>query len=94
MCLLMRWLAKNQKHEFVLSYADAMYGSHYGFRQEVVKCLDNYHSGIKRVLREKFMTLEDHSVKSLKTAFEAAESRLSLKGVDPFTIFEDLGDYL
>jgi AIPR protein len=90
MCLLMRWLAKNRNHEFVVKYGDAMYGRDHRFREEVTKWLDNYHSRIKRVLQEKFMCLEDRSAASLKTAFELAEKSLSLKGIDPFAVFQDL----
>lgn len=93
MCFLMRWLAKHERHDFGLKYGDAMYGAHHGFREEIVRYLDNYHSGIKKVLQERFMRPEDRSTKSLRTAFELAEASLSLKGnIDPFATFEELGN--
>jgi hypothetical protein len=92
MCLLMRYLAKTQEAALVLEYGDAIYGKGYAFRQEVVKRLDNWHSGIKGVLKERFMGLEDARAESLKAAFQKAENVLRLKGstIDPFETFKEL----
>ena len=92
MCFLLRWLAKHRNYESVLEYGDQMYGTNYDFREEVAKWLDNYHWALSGFSADKFMSLDDRSASSLKTAFERAERALSLKGIDPFAVFEDLDD--
>jgi hypothetical protein len=54
--------------------------------------MDNYHSGIKRELKEKFMILEDSRAESLKNAFHRAEASLRLKNIDPFEAFESIDE--
>lgn len=91
MCLLMRYIAKTQEDEIVLEYGDAIYGKDYAFRQEVAKRLDNYHSGIKGVLKERFMSLPEARAESLRTAFRKAEGAVHLKNtLDPFETFKEL----
>ena len=91
MCLLMRYITKTQEDEIVLEYGDAIYGKDPAFRQEVAKRLDNYHSGIKGVLKENFMSLEDARDESLRTAFRKVEYAVHLKNtLDPFETFKEL----
>jgi hypothetical protein len=91
MCLLMRHLAKERKRSLVIEHGTAI--SRGSLRSEIAKVLDNYHSGIKRALQEKFLEIDDTRSESLKDAFRRAEVSLRLKAnIDPFEEFADLDE--
>lgn len=93
MCLLMRYLAKNRMGNIVVEYGGAVCARSNQLRNELASALDNYHSGIKRQLKEKFLALEDSRAENLKQAFQRAESALYLKSnIDPFEAFQDLDE--
>ncbi len=52
-----------------------------------------WRSGIRAILKEEFLELEDSHEKSLRDAFKRAESKLYLKdNIDPFDVFKNLDD--
>lgn len=93
MCLLVRYLAKYKYHNDVVEFGQVLWGRSSQFRIWVTKILDNYHSGIKRVIDEKFLSLPDSRTESLNESFRRAEASLYLKEtIDVFEIFKDLDD--
>jgi hypothetical protein len=93
MCLLCRYLAKEGERDFVVEYGRKLWGRDRTFRKAVEKHLSNYRSKIKSALDEKFMTLEDRSIESLKAAFGRAEAVLRLGAqIDSFEAFKDLDE--
>jgi len=93
MCLLLRHLAKNKMHDFVSEFGRVLWGRANPFRERVAKVLGNYHSGIKGVLKEKFMPLPDARADSQNGAFRSAEATLRLRDdIDVFSVFAELDD--
>jgi hypothetical protein len=94
MCLLCRYLARENDRRLVAEYGQALWGKTKTFRDVVASYLGNHRSHIKNALSEKFMTLSDGSTESLKTAFGRAEAILHLGAqIDPFEAFKDLDDW-
>jgi hypothetical protein len=94
MCLLSRYLARENKGNFVLEYGRTLWGRNRTFRDEIASYLGNRRSQIKSAVEEKFMTLSDGSAESLKTALGRSEALLRLGGqIDPFEAFKDLDDW-
>lgn len=91
LCLLVRYLAKHNERDIPREFGSVLWGRSDQFRSKVVQLLDNYHSGIKGVLKEKFLVLEDSSGESLKDAFARAEASLHLKNnIDVFEVFKNI----
>lgn len=94
MCLLCRYLAREDQHDFVREYGQKLWGRNKTFRDAIASYLGNHRSHIKSALDGKFMTLSDGSTESRKTAFGRAEAVLRLGGqIDPFEAFKDLDDW-
>jgi hypothetical protein len=93
MCLLVRYLAKQKKYDVVRDFGGRLWGRQEQFRSSVKSLLDNYHSRIKGVLKEKFLVLEDSRADSLRGVFMRAEASLRLRNdIDVFETFKDLDD--
>jgi hypothetical protein len=91
MCLLTRYLAKQNDEAIIQEFGGELWGRSEQFRFKVAQLLDNYHSGIKRGLKEKFLTLDDSTGESLNDAFARAEASLHLRNsIDVFEIFKNL----
>jgi hypothetical protein len=94
MCLLCRYLAREDKRDFLVEYGRKLWGRNKTFRDEVASYIGNRRSRIKSALDEKFMTLSDGSTEALKTAFGRAEAVLHLGAqIDPFEAFKNLDDW-
>ncbi|KAA0252893.1 MAG: hypothetical protein EDX89_16515 [Acidobacteria bacterium] len=93
LALLVRYLAKHGRAEFVLEFGSSRLGKKEGgFREELRKEMDR-RSWIRMALKEHFMTLEDTKAESLRAAYVAAQKALGLqKEIDPFEVFGDLDD--
>ncbi|MBP7677682.1 MAG: AIPR family protein [Thermoanaerobaculia bacterium] len=93
MALLVMYLAKSKKSDFVSRNGEERIPKgDSAFRDEVRKELV-YHSGIKKALKEHFMTLGDAKTESLRSGFVAAQKQLGLaKVLDPFEAFADLDE--
>ena len=93
-CLLMRYLVKNQM-EFIKEYSIEIWGKNQNLREGLAKHLDNRHSCIKREIKEKFMTLTDTSQTSINDAFRKIVNSLRLREtIDCFAPFEDFDENL
>ena len=93
-CLLARYLAREDKKSFVVEYGRALWGRTKAFRDDIASYLGNRRSQIKGALEKRFMVLADGSTDSLKTAFGRSEALLRLGGqIDPFEAFKDLDDW-
>ncbi len=91
MCLLLRYLAKEEEFEKIHEFGHNLWGRHKQFRSYISRMLDNRHSGIKGEIDEKFLDLEDKSEVSLKGAFERAQNSLRLgNNIDVFETFKNL----
>jgi hypothetical protein len=91
MCLLVRYLAKEQRQDVVLEFGKALWGRQKQFRETVAKLLDNRHSKVKGVITEKFLVLEDSRSASLNDAFKRAEAYIDLGGdIAVFDAFKGL----
>ncbi len=90
MYLFVRYLAYQERHDFVQEFGGTLWGHQRAFRDEVSRLLNNYNSKIKGVLQDKFMALKDTKTESLKSALMRSESWLGLKDVDPFDVFRML----
>ena len=90
-CLLVRYLAKKNDAETIREFGWVLWGRSSQFRNKVAQLLDNYHSGIKKALTDKFLVLQDSSEESLNDAFARAESSLRLSNsIDVFGVFGNL----
>jgi hypothetical protein len=92
-CLLVRYLAKNKRSDLVIDYGLELLGKNDNLRSAICEQLNNYHSGIKRVLETEFLSLQENRFENLGNAFKRAENKLYLKNnIDPFAVFADLDD--
>jgi hypothetical protein len=90
-CLLTRYLAKEDRGDFVAEWGDKLYGRKTDFREEVRKLINSSKSGIRSQLAASFMTLESKDAESISDAFERCQKTLKLKeNIDPFAVFADL----
>src|SRR5262249_55610832 len=64
MCLLCRYLAREDKHKLVVEYGRSLWGRNKAFRDDIASYLGNRLSHIKGAIEEKFMTLSDGSAES------------------------------
>ncbi len=93
MCLLVRYLAKHHEYDTIREFGSVLWGRNDQFRSEVAQLLDNRHSGIKGVLKEKFLVLKDSRADSLNDAFTRAETSLRLRNdIDVFEAFKNLDE--
>ena len=88
LCLLCRYLVKNLQLDIIQEYGTSIVGKDYSLRVEIAKQLNNYHSGIKGQIKERFMTLQDTKAESLNAAFDKIQKTLSLP--DKFDVFDTL----
>ncbi|PWU19863.1 MAG: hypothetical protein C5B50_05385 [Verrucomicrobia bacterium] len=95
LCLLCRYLAKNEVFGPLEDYGTSIVGRDRALRDEIAKQLDNYHSRIKSQIQERFMCLEDTKTESLNAAFEKAQKSLYLKdNVDVFEFVRNFDERL
>jgi hypothetical protein len=95
LCLLCRYLAKNEVFGPLEDYGTATVGRDRALRDEIAKQLDNYHSRIKGQIQERFMSLEDSKTENLNVAFERAQKSLYLKdNVDVFEFVHNFDERL
>ena len=93
LCLLCRYLAKHEQFNVIQDYGTSIVGRDRSLRDEVTKQLDNYHSGIKGQIKDRFMTLEDTKIESLNLAFQKMEGSLRLRDdVDVFNALRNFDD--
>jgi hypothetical protein len=87
-CLLCRYLVKHQQLDVIEEYGTSIVGKDRSLRDEIAKQLDNYHSGIKGQIKDRFMTLQDTKTENLNAAFQKIEKSLSLR--DNVDVFDSL----
>jgi hypothetical protein len=90
MCLLLRYLARDGNRDWISMYGQELLGRQSGFRSDTVRELDNYHSGIKRALKERFLSLEETKAETLRDAFRRAAWDTGLK--ESINVFAAFGD--
>jgi len=92
-CLLVRYLAKERRHEFVAEWGDKLHYRDKAFRDEIRKIISSYSSGIRKEIANRFMTLESGHTTAVSAAFEKCKSALHLKdGIKPFEVFANLDE--
>jgi hypothetical protein len=95
MCLLMRYLARENMSEFVLQWGTRLHYRDGDFREAIRKILNSHKSGIRGELARRFMVLESGDGVSLSEAFSEIESALGLKvNSNAFEAFADLDEIL
>ncbi|MDE2059867.1 MAG: AIPR family protein [candidate division NC10 bacterium] len=90
MALLTRYLAKEERHGDIITFGTTLWGGKKLFREKVCSWLDNYHSKVKRELKDRFMSLESKSNENMASAYQSCLATLKLSQVDPFKAFENL----
>ncbi|WP_084610740.1 AIPR family protein [Archangium violaceum] len=92
--LLVRHLAKSNKHDFVLRFGQERLGKKAAdFREELRKELGNHRSGIQTALKEHLLSAPDSRAETLRESYSAAERSLRLRGnIDPFATFANLDE--
>jgi hypothetical protein len=92
-CLLTRYLAREDMGEFVAAWGTRLYGRQGVLREEIRKILNSPKSRIRAELGAKFMTLEAGDADSINDAFEKCQKELKLRdNIDPFATFRDLDE--
>lgn len=87
-CLLMRYLAKKGLSDPVVEFGQRLWAKNGDWRTEVAKHLDNYHSGLKDAIKDKFMAIDEPNTENITAAFHRIESSLRLTDqVDVFSYF-------
>lgn len=81
LCLLCRFLVKSKVFNVIEDYGTSIVGKERSLRDEITKQLDNYHSGIKSQIQQRFMTLQETQIDSLNAAFQKMEKSLGLKAM-------------
>lgn len=91
MCLLVRYLAKNEMSDFVGLYGTKLLGRKESFRRDVAKHLGNRYSRIQSGLRDYLLPLESTSAEGMRDAFRRAAYNLALRdNIDVFAAFARL----
>jgi hypothetical protein len=92
-CLLTRYLAREDMRDFVSEWGTKLYGRHGAFREEIRKILNSQKSRIRTEIAWNFMTLEDGRAETLNSAFEKCQKKLKLRdNIDPFAAFAELDE--
>lgn len=92
-CLLTRYLAREDMADFVAEWGTRLYGRQGVFREEIRKILNSPKSRIRAEIAAKFMTLDSGDAESIADAFEKCQKELKLReNVDPFAAFKDLDE--
>ena len=90
-CLLMRYFAKNRMNEMIIEFGQGLWAKDKQWRDVVAKQLDNYHSGIKREIKDKFMLIENPNSEKINSAFRRITASLNLSDqIDVFEVFRSL----
>jgi hypothetical protein len=90
-CLLTRYLAREDMSEFVATWGTRLYGRSGAFREELRKILNSPKSRIRAELAANFMKLEGGDTELINHAFERCQKDLKLRdNIDPFAAFKDL----
>jgi AIPR protein len=91
LCLLVRYLAKKRRNDVIIEFGQRLWARDKQWRDEVKQHLDNYHSGIKREVEDKFMPIENPNSEKINSAFRRMESSLRLSDqIDVFAVFGSL----
>ena len=86
-CLLTRYLAKEDMRDFVALWGAQLHYKDKDFREEVRRILNSTKSGIRAELSRQFMSLESGSAEQLNEAFDRCKAALKLKdGIDPLAL--------
>lgn len=92
-CLLTRYLAREDMGEFVAEWGTKLYGRHGPLREEIRKILNSQKSRIRTEIAGNFMNLEDGKSETINAAFEKCQKNLKLgEGIDPFATFAELDE--
>ena len=92
-CLLARYLAREDMGEFVAEWGTKLYGRHGQFREAIRAILNSSKSRIRVEIARNFMVLESGSSESITEAFEKCQKTLSLsENIDPFAAFAELDE--
>lgn len=90
-CLLTRYLAREDMGDFVAEWGTRLYGRGGAFREEIRKILNSPKSRIRAELSANFMTLEKADTEQMTHAFERCQKELKLRdNIDPFAAFKDI----
>ncbi len=90
-CLLVRYLAREGMHDFVVHWGSQVYGRDKDFREAIRGILNAYKSGIRREIQNGLLSLESTDTGKMNTAFERCKKALKLTdGIDPFQEFARL----
>ena len=91
LCLLLRYLAKKRRNDVIIEFGQCLWARDKQWRDEVKQHLDNYHSGIKREIEERFMPIGHPNSENLNAAFRRIASKLYLNDeIDVFAVFGSL----
>lgn len=92
-CLLTRYLAREDMGEFVAEWGTKLYGRHGQLREEIRKILNSPKSRIRAEIAGNFMTLEHGDSETINAAFEKCQKNLKLReNTDPFAAFAELDE--
>ena len=93
LCLLMRYLAKNRRKDVLVEFGQQLWAKSMEWGEEVAKHLDNYHSGIKAQIKDKFMSIEEANAENINSAFRRIAAALHLGDqIDIFETFKSIDD--
>jgi hypothetical protein len=91
----MRYLAKKRMNNVIIEFGQAVWAKNKQWRDVVAKQLDNYHSGIKREIQDKFIPIEEPNAENIDTAFRRIAASLHLDDqIDVFEVFGSLDGLL
>lgn len=85
--LLIQYMEKSKDLDLIYYYGDRLVGKNKTFRDDVAKTLDNYHSKIKMLLNNNFLTLESNRNEILMNALEKSSVKFKCQR----DIFEMVG---
>jgi hypothetical protein len=92
-CLLTRYLAREDMGKFVTEWGTKLYGRHGQLREEIRKILNSPKSRIRAEIAGNFMTLEHGDSETINAAFEKCQKNLKLReNIDPFAAFAELDE--
>lgn len=87
--LLINYFESNEDMKVIKKYGGQLWGRNKEFRADISKLLDNYHSKILRVLKEKFLVLESPKNELLREIYKEAAQDYKSKW-DIFTLACDI----
>ena len=92
-CLLTRYLAREDMGDFVAKWGTKLHGRKGQLREEIRKILNSPKSRIRTEIAWNFMTLEFGDSETINLAFEKCQKNLKLReNIDPFAAFAELDE--